>query len=199
MALDLRRSALVFSALLCLSAAATSHANLITNGTFDTDLTGWTVGGEIPTTWIAGTAHLGRPGTPGTSTFSQAFAASENLAVAFDYQWQVNPPTSPDFFSAYILFEGTGGASRLNLIDQQSSAAATFGTTASPTFSATLTDLTSANATLVFELVENNSPVGTRIQLDNVSINAVPLPATLWLAGVGIVVLAAIRRKRAWR
>ena len=90
-----------------------------------------------------------------------------------------------------------GAASRLDLINLQSSAGATFGTTVSPTFSATLTDLTSANATLVFELVENNASAGTRIQLDNVSVNAVPLPATLWLAGVGILALAATGKKTA--
>jgi len=200
MTLNTRSSALMASVLLFLLVSTSSHANLVSNGTFDTDVSGWDQGGTLGTSWDAGSAsaHLGRPGTPGTSFFSQEFAASENLEVAFDYQWQINSPAMPDFFSAYILFEGAAGvASRFDLINVESSDDASFGTTVSATFSAILSDLSSANAALVFELVENNQNAGTRIQLDNISVNAVPVPATFLLTGLGILGLFATRKKAA--
>lgn len=201
MTLTKRSIALISAAFLCLIASTNSYANLVSNGTFDTDLNGWTAEGDIGTFWDSGsaTAHLGRPGTPGTSKFSQEFDASENLEITFDYQWQVNAPTIPDFFSAYVTFEGLGGVdTSVDLISLQSSSDVTFGETVSSTFLATLAGLTSTTATLVFELNENNPNVGTRIQLDNVGVNAVTVssPASLLLMGIGIFALGATRSKK---
>lgn len=201
MQFNIRLSAIISAAFLCLLVSTNSNANLVSNGTFDTGLDDWSMDGDIGTFWdsASATAHLGRPGTPGTSMFFQEFDASENLEITFDYQWQVNPPTIADFFSAYVTFEGVGGIeTRFDLISAQSSDDATFGDTVSSSFFATLAGLTSTSATLVFELMENNPTTGTRVQLDNVGVNAVTVssPASLLLMGLGIFALGATRSKK---
>jgi hypothetical protein len=46
----------------------------------------------------------------------------------------------------------------------------------------------------VFTLTENNPSRGTRIQLDNVLVDAVPIPGAVWLLGCGLTGLVGIRR-----
>jgi hypothetical protein len=182
--------------------AASAQANLISNGSFDTDLSGWTQSGSLATTWDTGTAHVGRPGTPGTSNFFQDFfvpLGSGSLTVAFDYEWQINPPTLEDFFSVVLTYESTSGTVTDTLVSQ-GSATALFNQTVS--FSETIglaaLDAASPNARLRFTLQENNANAGTRIQLDNVDVTAaarVPEPATLALVGLALFAAGAARRR----
>ena len=188
--------------------ASSASVNLVSNGTFDTDLAGWTqaVGpGTIPTTWVAGTAHVGQPGTPGTSTFSQVLTiGSTNIAYGFTYQWQVNKPTNTDTFSAKIQYAKVGGGTDTVTLLSQGSNDVTAAQFNSFNFvvntSALLANLNTSvvnNATLIFTLVETNSPVGTRIQLDNVMVSNVPLPAAAWLFGSALIGLVAVARRKA--
>jgi hypothetical protein len=186
--------------------AGTANAEFVTNGTFDTDLAGWDqeVGtGTIPTSWVSpGAANVGQPGTPGTSTFSQKLSiTSTSVAYSFDYQWQVNKPSLADVFTAIIEYDlQGGGTSSVELVNQPTSEPGlNFNQTyfvAETTALAGIDTAAADNARIIFTLVENNSPVGTRVQLDNVSVSAVPLPAAAWLFGSALVGLVAVARRR---
>ncbi len=97
--------------------ARADSVNLVVNGTFDTNLDGWTTSGsgnDPPgVTWILETARVGQPGTPGNSFISQAFSFSgTDLSISFSYEWQVNKPVIEDFFTAELLYDNTAGGGR---------------------------------------------------------------------------------------
>lgn len=183
-----------------------AHATLVSNGTFDTNLSGWDhTTGTIPSTWDSGTAHIGRPGTPGTSIFFQDFdiaSGTSALKISFGYQWQVNPPSVEDIFTAELIYQTISGQTEILLLNE-SSDDGTFGSTAFFSTIVSLVNLANVadNGRILFQLVETDnitSPVGTRIQLDNVSVTAVPLPAAfpLVVGGLGFLGLLGWRRKR---
>ena len=188
----------------CLGLSAVSSAssvNLLTNGTFDSSLTGWTQAGTLPTTWISGTAHIGRPGTPGESEFYQSFSLSSLttgvLQVDFEYQWQINPPAIADQFTAKLVYEKTGGGlATVTLVNEQSNSV-TFNSTFFFTDVISLVDADlTKNATISFSLTEHNATNGTRIQLDDVNISAVPLPPAAILFGSAIIGVSLLGRRR---
>ncbi len=186
--------------------ATNAHATLVSNGTFDTNLSGWDhTTGTIPSTWDSGTAHIGRPGTPGTSIFFQDFDiafGTSALEISFDYQWQVNPPSVEDIFTAELIYQTMSGETEVLLLEE-SSDDGTFGSTAFFSKIVSLVDLANVadNGRILFQLLETDnitSPTGTRIQLDNVSVTPVPLPAAfpLFAGGIGFLGLLGWRRKR---
>lgn len=191
-------------AVLILGASFGSHANLISNGTFDTDLSDWDQGGTIGTFWDAGTAHLGRPGQNGESIFSQEFqieAGASYVKVGFDYQWQIDPPSTPDTFSVQFAYADQANNQQIVNFLTESSAAAVFGQTVEFLTKIPLINFplagTSKDAYISFSLdetVNNPSSPGSRIQLDNVSVT-VPVPATLALLGLGMVGIGYRRRR----
>jgi hypothetical protein len=193
--------------LFIIGASFSANANLITNGTFDTNLDDWNitvVSGTSGVTFDNQTAHVGRPGTPGTVDFFQFFdlpTASKSVNISFDYQWQVTPPSVDDFFYATFGYSqnGIGQVNTQVLTDVSSSAV--FGQTVNFSTTVNVSNIDFAgggnNAILNFKLFENNSPVGTRIQLDNVSVTAVPTPGTLALLGMGLVGFFGLRRSNA--
>ncbi|QDV72811.1 hypothetical protein Spa11_09930 [Botrimarina mediterranea] len=177
--------------------AVEARASLVTNGTFDTDLTGWQVNATgtdvVP---VAGTARIGQPGTPGTAILSQFFdipAGTTAVKISFDYEWQVNPPTLPDTFS--VSFDYLGGSVQTLLTEFSS--AATFNSTIAYNITLLLPGLQSGpgNGFISFQLDETNPSVGTRIELDNVSISAVPEAGALAVWSVlGSVGMLGMRR-----
>lgn len=191
-----------------------ANATIITNGTFDVNLSGWNVSNvdSVDTTWNASTAHVGAPGTPGTSILSQSFdipVGTASLDISFKYLWQVSPPVIPDTFSVLLSYASTSGPpfTEVTLLTE-TSATGSFGATTMFSISKTLIDLASgsANGKIEFKLVELNATRGTRIELDNVVVNAVPGASALavpeasdlavWslLSLAGVVVL---RRRKA--
>jgi hypothetical protein len=176
------------------SIALSSGTNLITNGTFDSDLSGWTV--NSPVSWISGEAHIGRPGTPGYSSLSQDFTSSSgNLLVSFDYEWEINVPTNVDTFTVEMSHNGQ---TETLLTETSDSFGGTFP--GSQTVSTILNILNfnpSESFTILFSLNEVNEDVGTRIELDNVNVSVVPLPpaAILFASAITGVLLVARRRK----
>jgi len=180
----------------------TANASLITNGTFDTDLSGWaTTGTTTGNTWVSGTAHIGRSGTPGVAIFEQTFDipfGTDALAISFDYEWQINAPTLIDTFLVELIYESTSGTVTETLLSE-GSGSVVFESPLAFSSNLPLTDLDNSlgNGTIRFTLTENNSDVGTRIELDNVLIQPVPEPTTFALLGIGAVgLLGYARRKR---
>jgi hypothetical protein len=190
-------AAVILSASSFLWAGTASAASLITNGTFDTDLSGWTETG-IGADWVAGAANLGQPGTPGPSTFSQSFELTNaNVAGSFSFEWQVTPPTgTQDVFSVDLEYQTTGGGTATVTLFGEGSDSGQFGTTVSQGFSTALTDFAVGTATLIFSLQEFNDPNGTRVRLDNVALSQVPLPAAAWLFGSALLGLLTVARRR---
>lgn len=184
-----------------------ASGSLITNGSFDSDLSDWskstTLVNSVGVEWISGTAHIGRPGTPGETQFWQSFdiaAGTSGLEISFEYQWQSVRPTNPDNFLVQLVYATTSGPQTVTLINQ-SSAAVPFLSTITFSQVVPLSDLVVApdNGTLRFTLTEVNNTVGTRIQLDNVSVAAVPEPCAwaVWsLLGVCMLVASHRRPKR---
>lgn len=190
--------------ILSLAVAVPSASASITNGTFDSNLTGWsTAGTTTGVTWIGGEARVGQPGTPGVAILEQSFdiptGVGGELQLSFDYEWQVQAPTNPDTFDVVFSYESTSGTQIVPLLSQTSDAA-TFGPPAS-NFSTIISigDLANVanNGTITFQLTEVNTDVGTRVHVDNVGANVIPEATTFatWsiLASLGIMKL---RRRR---
>ena len=195
-----RRAVTTFAVcLLLIGGSQIATASLLTNGTFDTNLSGWTIGAGTTTgvTWSSGTAHIGRPGTPGVAIFEQSFnipAGAGQLEIGFDYEWQVSKPTNTDTFLVELVYQSTSGPVTATLLTQGSDTA-TFGPPATSFQTVVgLSNLSNVanNGTLRFKHTEVKSPVGTRMELDNVAADVVPEMSAfvVWtaLTGVGMVV-----------
>jgi hypothetical protein len=187
---------------------------LLTNGTFDTDLSGWTVNASKGVRWISGTARIGRigrPGTPGIAILQQEVdipVGTNALSIGFDYEWQIKQPTvNQDFFTAEFIYQTTAGTTTITeVLLNEGSDSGSFGTTVSFNTVLSLANLASGslNGAIRFTLDENNSRVGTRIQLDNVFVSAatgtglvstVPAPTPLALMVLGLAGIGYRQRR----
>ncbi len=175
------------------------NASLITNGTFDTDLSGWDIDATTGVTPVTGEARIGQPGSPGYAIFSQTFdiaAGTTSLSIGFDYLWQINAPTTPDEFTVSLSYESNTGTQTISLLDEWSDSA----TFANERYDAVIAidnlSVGLGNGMISFMLQENIDTSGTRVHLDNVAVSAVPVPAAIWLFGTALVGLVGFGKRK---
>jgi hypothetical protein len=180
---------MVFSlfALVC-----SARANLVTNGGFETgDLTGWTEVGDTPGSWWVIGIPLG--GTPYSGTYN---ATTNAWRQTFQYIAQ-SIATTPglSYTVGFWLSNGDNindnefvarwnGAPMIPLLNIDYS-------TPDYTYYSYTADATGSLTTIDFGYRFNAG----WFDLDDVSMNPVPIPAAAWLLGSGLIGLVAIRRK----
>jgi hypothetical protein len=170
-----------------------AHANLVTNGGFETgDFTGWTTsmegGGPASTLLLVST------GSQRTGTFSARFGAlnqndviSQTLTTVAGDRYDISFWFQTFSSNYQFVFNWDGGAAELTLVDQPAPSYTEY------TFSL----LASTNSTTL-SFAGRNPPSFSR--LDDVSVTqataSVPLPGTLALIGIALAGLGVARLRR---
>jgi len=186
--------------LICM--VGTSSASLIQNGTFDTDLLGWTQVG--PNRVVDGGAQVGAPGATENSSITQSFTIDQStsaVSIGFDYLWVGNAATNLAyiFTAKFSYLDSTDMWNEIILVDETNYVGSFISTTfLNNQYLLPSLSLSGPNAKIEFALIESLSTdtQGTRINLDNVVVAPVPEPSTLLLLGSGLAGLAWYGRKR---
>lgn len=188
------------------------NANLITNGDFDSDLSGWTIEPTTGVTWGAGgTANVGQPRTP-SATFSQMFdiaTGTTSLAVGFDYSWQTSQPELPSVFAAVLSYQQGRPQLDPDLNEQEVVVVETNESSSSSSVTSfrglveigDFLDGARTGAITFFLLEQDLTPSGTWIEIDNVDVRAVPpsvvpVPAAIWLFGTALIGLIGFGKRK---
>ena len=164
-----------------------SYASLITNGGFEDGLAGWTcsvttsgqcVINNSGTTAREGTSYFGgyENGPAGLSSQSFSTIVGNTYSISFFYGSSTSSPTNN---LSLVVGDLTKS------FDLQSFAWFSY----SGAFTAT-----STSTSLMF-LFDTDPGTGT-LWLDGVSVNPIPVPATAWLFGSGLIGLTGLARKR---
>ncbi|MCC6715767.1 MAG: choice-of-anchor C family protein [Gammaproteobacteria bacterium] len=209
---------LLVAACLGLSAMAPAHANLVLNGSFETPIVGgspfvtlnsgslalpnWAILGSIDhigSYWQAsdGNQSIDLNGYGLVGTISQSFATTPGQLYELTFDMAGNP----DFDSVKTLLVQIDSIAQLFNFDSTGKSNGAMGWVShSLVFTATDALTTLMFQSLTFDFlaappVENVFSFGPA--LDNVAVNAVPVPAAVWLLGSALLGLGMIRRRKA--
>jgi hypothetical protein len=176
------------------SQSATAQGNLVVNGGFDTDASGWTAT-NVDNGGGGYRSNKGNPGgyfilfgfppaiTPTISEIINGLIPGDVYTVSGDYNFIISPGTgSPTNLSFGVAIDGFG------LFEAAGSADSNW-----QSFNFLYT-ATSSNVVLSLFSQLNGPGVGCGI--DNIAMEAVPEPNSLWLVGIGGIVSALYIKKR---
>lgn len=208
----------LIAACLGLSAIAPAHANLVTNGSFETPivggapfvtlnsgsgaLPGWSILGSIDhigSYWQAsdGNQSIDLNGLGQLGTISQTLATTPGQLYELTFDMAGNP----DFDSVKTLLVQVDAVAQPFNFDSTGKSLGAMGWV-SHSLLFTATDVVT---TLMFQSLTIDflapAPVSNMFSfgpaLDNVAVNAVPVPAAVWLLGSALLGLGMIRRRKA--
>lgn len=196
--------------------AGAASANLLTNGNFESGLSGWSYDDvSIVSKWDSKVAKLS-DGHAGNAYLAQSFFIEPGvteLHIGFDYLFTGRDDAAwySDVFGSGISIQVADDwwifdnyeVEALVLMDSE---ADSFGTKVSYHGSIDLSAIdfinVDPNATILFDLVELrgfcSDYTNTKVFLDNVNVAAAPVPepATILLFGSGLIGIAGVSRKK---
>jgi len=185
------------------SFAGVTQAALLTNGDFQTgDLTGWNYSSNVTVSTGGGGNSIAKfdvPGGNGAAQLYQNFDVGpgwDGINIQFDVKLNTGVVTSQDFFRALTRLEIDGNPT--DNVNQFFKITENTGGWQHVSYTLLFAGLTidpaTPNARLSFLLKENTGD-WSWANLDNVEVNAVPVPAALFMFAPALLGFMGLRRR----